>query len=75
MTTINHHLAAQMRLAHIDRDGKCFLQTAAGEVEFDLLGDSQQSKMQRALGFTTWAQANGLPTNPQACAIATGYIS
>lgn len=73
MTTINHHIAAQMGLPHIDRGGKCFLLTVGGEVEWDLLGDSELSQMQRAFGFGIWAESNGLPLDPTAAAIASGY--
>jgi hypothetical protein len=71
MTTINHHLAEQMGLPHEDRDGRCFLLTV--DAEWDLLGDSQLSKAQRAIGFAQWARSKGLPSDPTAAAIATGY--
>lgn len=75
MITISHHLALQMGLPHVDRDGRCFLQTVGGEVEFNLEANTDLARAQRGMGFRAWAEAKGLPTNPQACAIATGYIS
>lgn len=72
---MSQHIAQQMGLAAaIEADGRCYITTDTGPHEWDLFGSTPLSVAQRNMGFAAWTQKQGLPSDPQACAIATGYI-
>lgn len=69
------HLATRMGLpAEIGSDGVCYITMNGEQHPWDLFGAELVFQRQRNFTFRQWANQQGLPTDPQACAIATGYI-